>query len=457
MKKCSNYALLLLFCLGSSFVLPADEAAIESLQAVSHAFRNVAKTLTPSVVTIETVYQDAPQDQQVHPFFRYFGPQQNQPSRGAGSGIIYDKGGHIITNAHVIDGASEIEVVLSDGRRVKTELVGIDTKTDLAVIRFVNYSDFKSAAMGDSDKAQVGDWVIAIGNPLGFSHTVTHGIISAKGRSGLRDASEGAYEDFIQTDAAINQGNSGGALCNLKGEVIGINSMIASQSGGSQGLGFTIPINMARRIVDQLIENGVIRRGFLGVMIKDLDKVLAKQFDFDGFEGAFVDQVSEDSPADKAGIKSGDIIIELEGKKIKNSSMLRNRVSQFAPESKVKMLIYRDGKEKSIDAVLGSLEGGSGQVEVSNLGIKVRPLKEEELSEYPVEQGLVITGVDNNSPGMKSGLQKDMVISTVDRKPVSSVAEFRNLVRDSLQGEDDAVLLYVYTQKHGFYVVVEEE
>ncbi len=451
-----SIAFVAFLTVGTSFTLSAKEQAIESLMAVSHAFREVAKSVTPSVVTIETIYTGrTDQEGEVHPFFRYFGPQQDAPQRGAGSGVIYDLEGHIITNAHVIDGASEIEVVLSDGKRVKTELVGSDPKTDLAVIRFVDYKDFKSAKMGDSDKAQVGDWVIAIGNPLGFSHTVTHGIVSAKGRSGLRDASEGAYENFIQTDAAINQGNSGGALCNLKGEVIGINSMIASQSGGSQGLGFTIPINMAKRIIDQLINNGEIQRGFLGVMIDDINKVLAEQFGFNGHEGAFVDQVSEGSPADEAGLQSGDIILELEGKKIKNSSMLRNQVSQFSPGAKVKMMIFRDGDKEAVDAVLGSLEG-LAQGWISSLGIKVRPLNEDELEEFPVEKGLVITTVENNSPGMRAGLQKDMVISTIDRKPISTVGEFRSRVRDSLKGDDDAALLYVYTQKHGFYVVVEE-
>ena len=357
----------------------------------------------------------------------------------------------------MIDGASEIEVVLSGGKRVKAELVGSDSGTDLAVIRFLDYEDFKAAEMGDSDKAQVGDWVIAIGNPLGFSHTVTHGIVSAKGRSGLRDKSEEAYEDFIQTDAAINQGNSGGALCNLKGEVIGVNSMIASQSGGSQGLGFTIPINMARRIADQLIENGEIRRGFLGVIIKDVNSMLAKQFEYSGHEGAFVNQVSEGSPADNAGIQSGDIILELEGKKIKNKSMLRNKVSQSAPGSKVELLIFRDGRKEAIEATLGSLDGKLQGGVSSILGIKVRPLKEEELKDFPVDQGFVITDVENNSPGMNAGLQENMVISTVDRKPISSVGEFRSKVRQSLNEDDGAVMLYVYTQKNGFYVVVEKE
>lgn len=447
--------LLLCFILNSFIQINADED-IKSLLSVSRAFRNVAKSVTPSVVTVETIYDGDLDDEEVHPYFRFFGPQDDSPAKGAGSGIIYDAKGHIITNNHVIEGASEIEVVLSDGTRVEADLVGTDPQTDLAVIRFTNYQEFNQAKIGDSDKIQVGDWAIAIGNPLGFSHTVTHGIISAKGRSGLRDASEEAYENFIQTDAAINQGNSGGALCNIYGEIIGVNSMIASQSGGSQGLGFAIPINMAKRIVDQLIEKGEIQRGFLGVMIKDVNRMLADQFDYNGHEGALVDQVEEGSPAEEAGIQIGDIILEVEGKKIKNIAMLRNKVSEYAPGTEVELEIYRNGKKELISATLG-LRGGLVEGGAHTLGIKVRPLTEEELEDYPTDQGWLITEVEDNSPGMNVGLQENMVISTIDRKPVKTLGEFRSKIRESLNDDDGGVLLYVYTQKHGFFVVVNEE
>lgn len=449
-----NLLPLLLF-LSFSIQVHTDEA-IKSLLSVSQAFRNVAKSVTPSVVTVETIYESDLADEEVHPYFRFFGPQDDSPAKGAGSGIIYDEKGHIITNNHVIEGASEIEVVLSDGTRVEAELVGTDPQTDLAVIRFADYQDFIHAKVGNSDRIQVGDWVIAIGNPLGFSHTVTHGIISAKGRSGLRDASEEAYENFIQTDAAINQGNSGGALCNLHGEIIGVNSMIASQSGGSQGLGFAIPINMAKRIVDQLIENGEIQRGFLGVMIKDINRMLADQFEYEGHEGALVDQVEEGSPAEEAGIQIGDIILEVEGKKIKNIAMLRNKVSEYAPGTEVELKVFRNGRNESISATLG-LRGGLVQGGDYSLGIKVRPLTEKELEDYPTDQGWLITEVEDNSPGMNVGLQENMVISTIDRKPAKTLGEFRSRIRDSLNDDDGGVLLYVYTQKHGFFVVVNEE
>lgn len=423
-------------------------AGVQQLLSVSSAFSAVAKKVTPSVVTIETSYEMRGR-QPMNPLYRHMIPQQIP--RGSGSGVVYDDVGHIITNAHVIEEASEIEVVMKDGRRLKAELVGKDPKTDLAVIK-VGKGEIPKADFGDSDEMEVGDWVIAIGNPLGFSHTVTHGIVSAKGRSGLRNDMEGAYENFLQTDASINQGNSGGPLCDIHGAVIGINSMIASQSGGSQGLGFAIPINMARSIVDQLIDTGEVRRGFLGVLIKDLSQDLATQFGYDGHEGAFVDEVSPDSPASRAGLRSGDIIIALEGKKISNSTQLRNAVSQIAPGNEVKLEVVRDGKNKTLTAKLGSLEQVTGAKDL--LGLDVRALSPEELERFRVEHGVMIENIDPQSPAAAANLRPKMIISSVDRQPIHHPDDFHRLVGQSLKGDDDAVLLYVRTSTHGFYLVV---
>jgi serine protease Do len=428
---------------------------IAALEAVSSAFSDVAKRVTPTVVTIETMYRATAQPQ--HPMFRQWAPQrQRQVPRGSGSGVIYDHQGHIITNAHVIADASSMEVVLSDGRRIEATLVGQDPKTDLAVIKVdPSKTDLVKASYGNSDHLDVGDWVIAIGNPLGFSHTVTHGIVSAKSRSGLRNDLEGAYEDFIQTDASINQGNSGGPLCNLYGEVIGINSMIASQSGGSQGLGFAIPINMARRIVDQLINTGEVQRGFLGVLIKDMTLELAQQFGSDSHEGALVDEVMPDGPAERGGIQSGDIVVALNGESIKNSMDLRNNISQTSPESEVNLKLVRDGKTIDLKVKLGSLEktGNGGDL----LGMRVQPMDPQAMERYRVENGVIIEEVAAGSPSSEAGLKPQMVVVSVDRKPVLHPDDFNRLVSESLKGDDDAVLLYVRTATHGFYLVVKVE
>ncbi len=436
---------------------PKGISAIATLEAVSDAFSAAAKQLIPTVVTIETRYPQRPQQQ--HPFFRQWNlPQRPQP-QGSGSGVIYSDEGHIVTNAHVVADAESIEVVLSDGYRIEAIEVGLDPKTDLAVIK-VDPAKFKKrkltkARYGNSDHLDVGDWVIAVGNPLGFSHTVTHGIVSAKGRSGLRNDLRGAYEDFIQTDASINQGNSGGPLCNLYGEVIGINSMIASQSGGSQGLGFAIPINMARQIVDQLIDTGEVQRGFLGVLIKDLDLKMAKQFGYDSIDGALVDEVMPDSPAEKGGIEIGDIVVELEGQPIKNSTDLRNRVSQIRPESRVDLRVVRFGVDKTLPITLGSLDKSrSGGDE---LGVRVTPMEPSVMEHYRIDSGVMIEEVASGSPADEAGLKPKMVVVSVNRKPVLHPSDFDRLVSESLADKSlgGDVLLYVRTSTHGFYVVVE--
>ncbi|MBF0198003.1 MAG: Do family serine endopeptidase [Planctomycetes bacterium] len=431
-----------------------DDSNIIALKAVSSAFRKVAKEVTPSVVTIETSWEvDSSQKNAPHPFFRYFGPQDMPTQKGAGSGVIFDKAGHIITNSHVIDGASKIEVVMNDDSRYEAELVGHDPKTDLALLK-IEAKDLIPAIYGNSDTVEVGDWAIAIGNPLGFSQSVTVGIISAKGRHGLRRASDMAYEDFIQTDASINQGNSGGPLCNIDSEVIGINSMIASQSGGSQGLGFTIPINMAVHIINQLINDGEIQRGFLGVQIDDISKSLASQFDYDSTKGAFINEVLPDSPAALAGLESGDIIIKINDKEITNSHDLRNIVSQNSPGEKVALEVFRNGRSTETSVTLGTLDVFGR--DSSLLGMSLREINEEEAALYRTSSGLLITEIRADSPAANAGLQVNMVIASVDRKSINSLEEFRLAVVKSTKGVDKDVLLYIKTPNSAFFIVLEK-
>lgn len=433
-----------------------EDGNIKSLLEVSSAFKSVAKRVNPSVVTIEITYKQRQYHghSQFQPFFRQI-PRQEIPSpKGAGTGVIYNQEGYIITNNHVVSNAKSIKVKLFDGRKIDAVLVGEDPQTDIAVLK-IEEKNIVAAEYGDSDKVEVGEWAIAIGNPLGFSHSVTVGIISAKGRSELRERSENAYEDFIQTDAAINQGNSGGPLCNIYGKVIGINSMIASSSGGSQGLGFTIPINMVKHIVDQLVANGEIKRGFLGVYIKDLDEQLSKHFDYNKLEGAFIESVTFDSPADIGGLKSGDIVLKINEKKIFSSKDLRNIVSMKGPGTKVEMEVFRDGKTKKLSVKIGSQQSAAPKVKTS-LGLTVKRASEEILEKFRLKNGVVIENVTAGSPAHKAGLKSGLVIVSVDRRPVEDPGDFFNRVSSSLKGADNEVLLHVRSIQSGFYIVLEK-
>lgn len=444
---------LITITLSCAFLSAEVPKAIEVLQSVSTAFKDVSKKIKPSVVSIEITYKKNFSQQQMHPFFRQM-PQQEIPApKGSGSGVIYNKEGYIITNSHVVKDSQEIQVKLYDGRKIKATKIGEDPQTDIAVLK-VEDPNIQTALYGDSDNVEVGEWAIAIGNPLGFDHTVTVGIISAKGRSDLRSPNDKAYEDFIQTDAAINQGNSGGPLCNIKGEVIGINSMIASSSGGSQGLGFAIPINMVKNIVDQLINGGVVKRGYLGVIISDVDEKLARQFGYKEIYGAIIDSVAPGTPAEKGGVQIGDIFMKMNGKKIKNHKDLRNLVSQQDPGSEVIFTIFRMGKKMELKIILGDLEGQFGKAK-ETLGLKVRPASAEELHNFSVSKGVIIESVQPGSPAYRARLRAGMLIASVDQKKVDSPASFYNESNRSLTGDDNEILLYVKTQNSGFFIVLE--
>src|SRR5262245_25636992 len=353
----------------------SSDPKVNEQVTLNGGFSAIAKAVTPAVVTIK-ISSRRSQQQEIPFMFDPFrvlsvrlgkgdegSPRRRAPRQpqgqgrlvpsGVGSGVIVSPDGYILTNNHVVDDADKVEVELNDNRKFTAKVIGADSPSDVAVIK-IDASNLPTVAFGDSEKVQVGDLVLAIGNPLGIGQTVTMGIISAKGRqSPGRDNK--AYEDFLQTDAAINQGNSGGALVNLRGELIGIPSQILSRSGGNIGIGFAIPTKMARNVMDQLVRNGKVRRGKLGIYIKEIDPALAKQFGFKGANGAFVDDVEKGDPADQAGVKPGDIITEFQGQPVTDGSQLRNAAWQPDPGTTVKFKVWRAGAERELTAKLAEV------------------------------------------------------------------------------------------------------
>ena len=451
---------------------PIPDGDTAALHALGDTFGEIADRVGPCVVTVysEKVIKFHRPDSGFpfgeDPFGWFFGDRnlpQGHPrvphdreykfSRsGLGSGIIIDKEGHILTNYHVVQDVDEIKVILSDKRTFPAKIVGTDPKTDVAVIKIDDGvpHNLPVATLGDSDKVHVGDWVLAIGAPFGYTQTVTHGIISAKGRGNVGPGDD--YEDFIQTDAPINPGNSGGPLVNLRGEVIGINTAIATSVGQFSGVGFAIPINMARAILPTLIKGGKVSRGFLGVIIQNVDEDLAHQFGLSDNNGALVAQVNKDSPAKKAGIKVGDIITRYDGKPVDDTRHLRNMVAATAPGAKAEVTVFRNGKELTLTVTVGKLtaeETGETEPEgeesgpASDLGLTVEPLTAAKASQYHLDQndkGVVITDVDQDSAAAEAELAPGDLIREVDHTAVSSVSEF-NAAMAKAKGKDTILLL----------------
>jgi len=426
------------------------DVARESLKTatdLSTAFSEVADVIRPSVVNISSVkkininqrFQRMPEGLFNSPFRDFFGddffdrffhpqtPHQGYVQKGLGTGVIVSEDGYILTNNHVVREADEVTVKLSDEREYKAEIIGTDEKTDLAVIK-IDSKDLHSAKLGDSDEVKIGEWVVAAGNPFGLSHTITTGIVSAKGRAnvGIVD-----YEDFIQTDAAINPGNSGGPLVNLRGEVVGINTAIFSKSGGYMGIGFAIPVNMAKSIMDSLIESGEVVRGWLGVAIQNLDEGLAESFDYKGTDGVLVGDVTDGGPAEKAGLQQGDIIVRFNKKDVENVHQLRSTVAATKPGEKVPVEIFRSGKPMTITVEIGELEtamaSARGTESSIDMGMTVKNLTPEIARQLGYEQteGVVVTSVEPLGLAAKAGISvKDLIIS-VQGKSVKNVTEFR--------------------------------
>jgi serine protease Do len=452
---------------GNAAEVPAAPApVIERLaDGAPGSYAAIVDRVAPAVVTIRsqrTVRTSAPQMPD-NPLFReFFGdrlPRQAPERRegGMGSGVIVRADGYILTNHHVVDGAQQVDVELTDGRSLKAKVVGTDAPSDLAVLK-VDAKNLQTLPLGDSDAVRVGDVVLAVGNPLGVGQTVTMGIVSAKGRStGLGN---GSFEDFIQTDAPINRGNSGGALVNTRGELIGINSQILSPSGGNIGIGFSIPAEMAKNVMTQLIDHGDVRRGRLGVTIQQITPELAQGLGLSSVHGALVSDVERGGPAANAGVQRGDVITALNGQPVKDSNVLRNEIAQLQPGTAAKLTVLRDGKEHQLTATLSELAAaekadnrGESREPSGRFGLSTEPLTAERARELGVRatRGVIISGVEAGSRAAEAGLRPGDVIEQVDRKDVTSGEALRN----ALQTGTQPALLLVHRGRSTIFLTLE--
>jgi len=416
------------------------------------------ETISPAVVNIAvrsnlTGGPQNPQDELLRRFFDFEGPPgREREVEGAGSGVIVDAAnGYILTNHHVVANADAITVTLAENRSLTARVVGSDEGSDLAVLQ-VQGANLTSIPFGDSTKLRVGDYVVAIGNPFGFSNTVTSGIVSALGRSGLNSQ---AFEDFIQTDASINPGNSGGALVNLNGELVGINSAIISRTGGNVGIGFAIPANQVREVMEQLIATGMVRRGLLGVNIQDVTPEIAATFGLPGNSGALVSQVSPDSAAERAGIQIEDVIVSINGTRLRDSGSLKNAIGLLPPGQSVAVGLIRDGREQTVTAVLGELAPVAAvtaeppQEEATELDAVFEGAELVDNSSPNGLPGLVVARVDPGSPAAERGLRPGDVITKVNRVRVRTLAEALPLMEDAR-----AIILEVQRGDRGLLVLM---
>ncbi len=470
MVKHSVFLLLLLLLVSgidgslSTRTASAQDAGLENLRETGKAFRSVAKQVGSAVVFIK-VEKEVKQRGMGSDSFggspfndellrRFFGqpPQQKRSphqtpkhnAAGQGSGFIVSSDGYIMTNNHVVADADKVTVQLLDGSEYEAKIIGTDPPTDVALIKIDVDEKLPALKLGDSDQLEVGDWVLAFGNPFGLSHTLTAGIVSAKGRSGMGLSD---YENFIQTDAAINPGNSGGPLVNLDGEVVGMNTAIYSRSGGYMGIGFAIPINMAKNIRQQLIQDGGVTRGRLGVYIQDLNKDLAESFGINQHEGILVAQVLEDSPAEKAGVQQGDVILKLDGEKVTAVASFRNKVAMTRPGSKVELLVLRGESKKKIKATIGAMDADEdgrpiSSGELSELGISLQKLTADLAEQLGYEgiDGVLISKVEPGSIAARAGIRRGHLIEEVNRKEVETPEQVKRLIKES---DKKTVLLLV--------------
>jgi Do/DeqQ family serine protease len=434
--------------LGGSSLLWADTGAtaaggVQALESIQSAYRSVAQTVIPTVVEIDVV-DVVKQPANVNPFQFFFGPQgprgQNQApqerefrQQGLGSGVVVRRDGnkvYVLTNNHVVGEADEISVKMADGREFKGALVGTDERKDLALVAFETRETVPVARLGDSDSVQVGDLVLAVGSPLGFASSITSGIISAVGRNSMPGSDLASFTDYIQTDAAINQGNSGGALVNIRGEVVGINTWIASPSGGNVGLGFAIPINNAGKIVDQLISKGKVEYGWLGVFIGNLSQEAATDLGLVGVKGAFVSNIFRGSPADKAGIQPGDFVTSLNGTPVQDSNQLMRMVGTLAPGDTARFDLLRQGNRLTLTAKITAREQEKDIASQANRvwpGLYVANLNSDVrkgLNLAGSVSGVVVANVDQGSAAQVAGVQQGDVIQQINGKALKNVQDF---------------------------------
>ena len=413
-------------------------------------FVTLAKKLKPVVVNISTTQvsegargfgNPLGEEDPFGDFWRKFfgGPVPRGPQRqkSLGSGFLIDRDGSILTNNHVVENAEKIVVKLADEREFEAKVVGKDSKTDIAVIKINAKGNFSVPPLGDSDQLEVGEWVMAIGNPFGLDNTVTSGIVSAKGRH----IGAGPYDNFIQTDASINPGNSGGPLINLKGEVVGINTAIFSRTGGNIGIGFAIPINLVKELLPQLKGKGKVTRGYLGVLIQKVTPDIAESLGMDNPHGALVANVSKDGPAERAGVKVGDVIIEFDGKEIKDSNDLPIVVARTAVDKKAKLKVLRDKKEVNLTVAVGELKDeevvASAKEEKGEMGLTVQRVTPQIAESLGLDraEGVVITAVEPGSPGDDAGLRRGDVVLEIDRKAIRSLPDYRKALGESKKGK----------------------
>jgi len=436
---------------------------------LSSAIERVANKAIPAVVHIEvTEHQELANPYYAYkdnPFFRrFFGLPKNMPKKlqrelvGIGTGVIMDAEGHILTNYHVVGGATQIEVTLSDGTQYPATVVGVDPKTDLGVIKINTEKPLPFLTFTNSDQATVGQWVVAIGQSRGLDQTVTQGIISAKHRTGITDP--GSYQDFLQTDAAINPGNSGGPLLTLDGQVIGINSEIASQSGGFEGIGFAIPSNMATHVAKALIAHGKVERGWVGVSAQDLTPDLAKSFGLALPKGALLAEVEKGGPADKAGIKKGDVVVSYQDKPVTDASDFRNDVANSPIGHQAQVGIWRDGKKQQISVTVGNLDDERKAVAAQvkeRLGVVVRQLTVKEAEDYGLSlpKGVAVKWVDPKGPIGEAGFEVGDVILALDNQPVQGVDGFNEMMMAMPHHQKAVVLAISHKTGQSGYVQIE--
>jgi serine protease Do len=435
-------------------ILPVASSAPPAVSQGLPDFASLAKRVGPSVVNVSTTQvrraaADAPSpfedDDPMSQFWqRFFGgriPRGPQRQNGLGSGFIIDRNGTILTNYHVVDGAQKIAVTLSDGKTYDAKVIGKDQKTDIAVIKIDAGQDLPVVTLGDSDRLEVGEWVMAIGNPFGLDHTVTSGIVSAKGRQ----IGAGPYDNFIQTDASINPGNSGGPLINLRGEVVGITTAIFSQSGGNIGIGFAIPTNSIKELLPQLKDKGKVVRGYLGTTVQKITPEIADSLGLKQQRGALVADVMRGSPAERAGIKTGDVIVEFNSREIKDSSDLPALVARVAPGTTVALKVIRDGKEVSLPIAVGEMKDNevTASTQEGDLGLAVQPVTPEIAQSLGLDraEGLVITEVKPGSSADDAGLRSGDVITQINRRPVKNLADYNSEMARSEKGKSVLMLV----------------
>ena len=439
--------------------------AIPSKQEFSEAFIKVAEVGNPAVVSIvsEKVIES-----RYHHFFDPFGgqiPRNEFKGHSLGSGVIIDTNeGYLVTNNHVIDDADDIKVVMFDKRELNAEIVATDPPSDLAVLR-VNPEELSTVTLGNSDELSVGEWVVAIGSPFGLhlNHTVTAGIVSAIGRNSV--ISRNNFEDFIQHDAAINPGNSGGALFNLDGKLVGINTAIATDgySRANAGVGFAIPINMVKRVMEDLISDGKVTRGWLGVQIQDVDEGMAKALQLNGWNGAIINQVIKNSPAEDAGVEKQDVIIAVNGIKVDNSSSLKNLISSGRPHDKTKLTLIRNGHEKKLTVTLGLRPGEKelaetyryGEKHFDILGLRVETFENGDPMNFNYVNGVIIVDVKKNSPASENNINNGDIITEIGKTSINEKSEYDSELES--YSKDDTIMLRIVRNGNPLYVAFEIE